>query len=265
MISLHHANMSSCAQKVRFVLEQKGLEWNSIMVDLHGGENLTPEFLKLNPKGVIPVLLDDEDTIIESGNICLYLDEKYPETPLMPTTFKGRSDVRVMLQLIDEHVHSDISACTYTMAFGPRLRAANDTPEKLAAYLASIPDAGKRRFRESIITLGIDCPEFELAVVRTAALLERLDGMLQDSDYLVGSELTIADIAYAPYLSRLEHLKMEILWTDKTAIADWFARIKETVGYQKGLADWFAPEIMENMARTGQEHTGKVAEILASR
>ena len=81
MISLYQAGMSSCSQKVRFVLEQKQLPWHRIDVNLHKDENYSQEFKQINPKAIIPVLNDDGDLIFESNNICLYLDEKFPQVP----------------------------------------------------------------------------------------------------------------------------------------------------------------------------------------
>lgn len=262
MMSLYQAPMSSCSQKVRFILEQKGLECEQINVDLHGGENLKPEFLKLNPKGVVPVLRDDEDIILESNNICIYLDEKYPQIPLMPGDPKGRSDVRVLLQNIDEQVHSDIAACTYTIAFRERLQSTYNTPEKLADYLSSIPDAGKRQFRKNVLTQGLACIEFETGVKRSAAMIERLEALLQKSAYLVGDELTIADIAYSPYITRLDHLGMSLLWQDKPAVEKWYEVLKESKGYQRGIRDYFNDEVIAGMKAAGQSAVSEVIAIL---
>ena len=67
MLELYHSPMSPCAQKVRTVLAEKGLEWKSHHLDLRGtGDNLRPEYLKLNPNGVVPTLVDDGRVIIES-------------------------------------------------------------------------------------------------------------------------------------------------------------------------------------------------------
>lgn len=262
MMKLYQAGMSTCTQKVRFVLEEKGLPWEGIAVDLHGAENYSPEFRKINPKAIIPVLDDDGDIITESNNICVYLDEKYPQTPLMPASFKARSDVRVLLQLIDEQVHTDSSACTYAMAFAARIRKTYDTPEKLDAYLASMPDAGRRNSKREVIVNGADSKEFEVAVTRLAAMLKHIDGLLQSSAYLVGDSLTIADIAYSPYMTRLEHLKMDYMWSDKPAVAAWFARLKETKGYQKGITDFFNPDVMERMGAAGAASESAVRAIL---
>ncbi|MCL4139387.1 UNVERIFIED_CONTAM: hypothetical protein GTU68_009489 [Idotea baltica] len=255
--------MSSCSQKVRFMLAQKGLDYENINVDLHGGENLESDFLKLNPKGVVPVLVDDEEVILESNNICIYLDEKYPENSLMPSTAKGRSDVRVLLQQIDENVHYDISACTYTIGFRPRLQKTYDTPEKLADYLASIPDAGKREFRKNIITKGLQSLEFEVGVKRSAAMIGRLDALLQNSDYLVGDDLSVADICYSPYITRLDHLAMSYIWQDKPAVKDWYARLQETEGYQRGFNDYFNEDVIAKMNAAGDAARKQMEEVLA--
>lgn len=263
MIRLYQAGMSSCTQKVRFVLEQKGLPWQGIAVDLHNAENYSEEFVKINPKAIIPVLDDDGEIIFESNNICLYLDEKYPQTPLMPDTAKGRSDVRTLLQLIDEQVHTDSSVCTYAMAFRGHIRKTYDTDEKLDAYLADMPDAGRRYTKRQIIVHGTECPEFEIAVIRLNAMLELLEKHLSQTSYLVGDQLTIADIAYSPYLTRLEHLNMQNLWSDKPSVASWYEGIQKMTGYEKGLRDFFVDDVIAGMRAAGDQYADKISEILA--
>lgn len=264
MISLYQAAMSSCTQKVRFVLEQKGLSWEGIDVDLHNAENYSAEFKKLNPKAIIPVLNDNGDIIIESNNICLYLDDKYPQTPLMPNTAKGRSDVRTLIQLVDEQVHNDSSICTYAMAFRPRILSTYNTNEKLDAYLAEVPDAGRRHTKRQVIVHGTDSPEFEIAVTRLQAMLVLLEQRLQNSSHLVGDELTIADIVYSPYLTRLDHLNMQYLWSDKPAVATWYQDLQKTVGYQKGLRAFFVDEGIAGMRAAGDKSRERIEAILAA-
>jgi glutathione S-transferase len=84
MLELHHNNISVCAQKVRIVLAEKNLPWTGRHVSLAKGEQLTPEFKKLNPRGVVPVLVHDGSTIVESSVICSYLDDVFPDPPLSP-------------------------------------------------------------------------------------------------------------------------------------------------------------------------------------
>ena len=80
MIDLYHDNLSVCAQKVRIVLAEKNQPWTNHHVNLAGGEHLTPAFKTMNPRGVVPVLVHDGNTIVESSVICSYLDEVFPES-----------------------------------------------------------------------------------------------------------------------------------------------------------------------------------------
>ena len=82
MLELYHNGMSTCSQKVRFCLAEKGVAWTGHHLDLRAGDQHTPEYLALNPNGVVPTLVDDGDVIIESTIINEYLDEKFPEPAL---------------------------------------------------------------------------------------------------------------------------------------------------------------------------------------
>ena len=82
MIKLYHNDMSSCAQKVRFALAEKELDWDGVVLDLRRGEQQQPEYLKINPKGLVPALEHDGEIIVESNIILDYLNEAFPEPPL---------------------------------------------------------------------------------------------------------------------------------------------------------------------------------------
>jgi glutathione S-transferase len=75
MLELYTNPMSPCAQKVRIVLAEKGLEWTPHQVSLKDKENLEPWYLELNPLGVVPTLVHDGKPVIESSIICEYLDD----------------------------------------------------------------------------------------------------------------------------------------------------------------------------------------------
>ena len=79
MLELYHHGSSVCAAKVRMVLSEKGLDWTGHYLDILKGDQFDPDYLKLNPKAVVPTLVDDDEVIRESTLICEYLDEKWPE------------------------------------------------------------------------------------------------------------------------------------------------------------------------------------------
>src|SRR5690242_14503370 len=84
MMILHHGWRSSASRRVRLCLEEKGLSYESHVVDMAAMEHHSPEYLKINPLGVIPTLIHDGKPLHESGTICEYLDESFPDPPLRP-------------------------------------------------------------------------------------------------------------------------------------------------------------------------------------
>ena len=78
-LELFHAHNSTCSQKVRLCLTEKGIrDWISRPVDISKRENLSPEFLAINPNGVVPAFCHDGRSIIKSAVMCEYLDEIFP-------------------------------------------------------------------------------------------------------------------------------------------------------------------------------------------
>ncbi|KAL1833379.1 glutathione S-transferase zeta class isoform X2 [Daucus carota subsp. sativus] len=83
-IKLYSFYRSSCACRVRIALNLKGIDYEYKAVNLFQGEQFSPDFLKLNPLGYVPVLVDGETTLADSFAILMYLEEKYPQYPLLP-------------------------------------------------------------------------------------------------------------------------------------------------------------------------------------
>lgn len=83
-ITLYDADPSANSDRVKLVLKEKNLAYQRITLNLRKLEQKTPEFLRLNPYGKVPVLIDDDKVLFESCIINEYLDERYPDPPLMP-------------------------------------------------------------------------------------------------------------------------------------------------------------------------------------
>ncbi|GMN22121.1 hypothetical protein TIFTF001_047376 [Ficus carica] len=109
--------MSSCAFRVRIALNLKGLNYEYVPVNLLKGEQRSSEFLKLNPLGYVPVLVDGDVVLADSLAILLCLDEKYPQHPLLPSDLRRKA---LNLQSVDQRVFSTIHE-------SPRLRVCVDT------------------------------------------------------------------------------------------------------------------------------------------
>lgn len=79
------------ALRVRWTLQELGVEFDAVSVNMLAGEHVSPEFLRLNPAGKLPVLIDDDQVLTESAAIVLHLAEKYPEGNLLPTDLAERA------------------------------------------------------------------------------------------------------------------------------------------------------------------------------
>ena len=101
MMILHHGWRSSASRRVRLCLEEKGLAYEGHVVDMANMEHHSPEYLKINPLGVIPTLIHDGRPLHESGTICEYLDETFPDPPLRPDTPYERAEMRNWIRHID--------------------------------------------------------------------------------------------------------------------------------------------------------------------
>ena len=99
---LYDFGNSVCCQKVRITLVEKGLTWEARRVDLFKTEQYDPEYLKLNPKGVVPTLVHDGTPIIESTLICEYIDDTFPDPPLIPKEPAERTRMRLWSKFVDE-------------------------------------------------------------------------------------------------------------------------------------------------------------------
>lgn len=261
MLVLHHNDMSSCSQKVRFVLEEKGIAWSSEELNLRLGEQFNKEYTALNPKAVVPTLVEGEMVITESAVIAQYLDERFPGRSLTPSDPLGRARLRLWIHPIDEYLHNDISIMSNAMVFADEIRAANDTEEKLERYLASIPDPQKRALRRELVTEGTNAGVFRIALWRYKKFFGRISATLSSSPFLLGDVMTLADVVCLPYIIRFQHLNQGHLLRDLPGIENWHHRMCDTDGYRKGIEKWFKQKGIDNMMAAGAAKGGEIEKI----
>jgi glutathione S-transferase len=252
VIELYHFALSTCSQKVRLVLAEKRLDFVSHEVNLMAGEQHDPEYVKLNPKHVVPTLVHDGRVLVESSLIIKYLDDAFPEPPMRPADALGRYAVDRWLKHADELLHP--AAPPVTFAIGPRNLLLQQPPEVREANIAAIPDPVQRATRRSVLEHGVKAPEFAGAL---RVFLDTLDGMeaeLVDRAWISGERFGLADATLLPYVLRLEHLAMDPL-LDPAArphVADWLARVKALPSYAAAVDAWAVPAGVEMMRSNGK-------------
>jgi len=148
MLELYHSINSVCAQKARIALAEKGLAYKEYLMTL-GGDQFDPAYMKLNPNAVVPTLIHDEQPIIESSVILYYLDEAFPEKPLMPAALLARAKVRLFNKLIDEYVHNSCTILTFATAFRPGLLRLS--PEEREAGFAKAPSKKRSEYKRDVV------------------------------------------------------------------------------------------------------------------
>jgi Glutathione S-transferase, C-terminal domain len=129
--------------------------------------------------------------------------------------------------------------------------AVHNTPAALEAYYAAVPDPALRAVYTDVVPQGTKAPRFRGALSAWKQLLKDMSTALEASDWLVGAEETLADIAYIAYLCRLEHLTFIDVWSAYPKVAEWFRRMKQTEGYRLGIEAWLNPKYLALMSERG--------------
>lgn len=249
MLELYHNNISVCAQKVRLVLAEKRLTWTSRHIDLRRGEHLTPEFLKINPRGLVPVLVHDGEVVVESTLICEYLDDVFPEPPLKPASPLRRARMRLWSKTVDEGLHVACGTLSFAAVFARQLRDGLSR-EALEARLAQMPDPARRERQRQLIELGLAAPFVKDAVRLHDKAIREMDAALAGGGpWLMGEQFTLADAVMAPYVERLDRLTLAGFWQeDRPRVGEWLRRLKARPSFAEAF-DAFHPHDYDDLLR----------------
>ena len=203
---LHFAG-SSCSQKTRIFLNLKGVAWESHPVNLAAQKNYTPWFLGINPRGLVPVLVHDGRVIIESNDILAYLEEIFPEPPLIPD---GKMAQAAALLKEEDDLHLDIRTLTMRFVF-PEFMV-RKRPAALTTYAEDEGEIDGRldphkeveiRFWREMAAHGITDAQAGEAAQNFRRYLVRLEANLAQHPFLLGDTLSVVDIAWYIYVHRL--------------------------------------------------------------
>jgi len=223
--TLYNAPQSTCSQRVRFVLNAKKISFAEIKLNLLAGDQLKPDYLALNPNGVVPTLDHDGAIVIDSSVIIEYLDEVVPTpesfTPRDPVT---RARMRALMRFIDEMPAAAVRVPTFNLAFLPRFAAMSE--EEFLAFAESKPL--RKEFMLTMGRKGFPQKEMDAATQRLRRTYERMDLEIEKSGgpWLLGEEISLADIALMPAIVRMADLGQETAWQDLPRVERWYDAIR---------------------------------------
>jgi glutathione S-transferase len=229
-VHLFHFAFSNCSQRVRLALTEKGVAWASHPVDLPNQAHLAPEFLALNPKGVVPVLVHDGRTIIESNDIIAYIDAQFDGPPLLPA---GDADRAFTTETIDRAsaVQPALKLLSHEFLFklGRRMNE-----EQLAAFAAKGPSPELLQFmRDFCSPEGFGDARIRAAAAEFADAFSGLDGRLNRNVWLSGPAFGLADISWAGNVHRMALMRWPL---DRTpALSRWYQRVKARPAFKKAI------------------------------
>ena len=231
MLTLYHFGDSLCSIKARFCLKEKGVEYEGKFVDLLRFENLEPAYLELNPNGVVPTIVHDGKAVIESTVINEYVDDVFGGPKLKPADPHDRARMRVWTKMQDDIVHPAIQKPTFNLLIKPVLSKMTD--EELDEFTSRHPHEANRKLFRGAARGPVDEAAIEAAKERFHFVFGRMDKALEQGPWLVGETFSLADIAVAPTIDRLEACGLFGLFEAHPPVLDWVRRIQARPAFQR--------------------------------
>ena len=228
MLELYTHPMSPCAQKVRIVLAEKGLDWTKHHIELSQKENLTEEYLKLNPLGVVPTLVHDGRPVIESNVICEYLEDIYPTPSLRPSSHYEVANMRLWMKHVDTKLHPSCGALQWPLVMRPALMEKSE--DERQALLERIPEKPRRERQKRLVAHGLDAPD-------------------------------VIDAVHV-YRKTILQFGWTEMYDDCPRVGDWFERCRSRNSYETSVACDFPPEIMADLRAKGEQALQKIRQHL---
>lgn len=261
MLKLYHAALSPCAQKVRIALGEKGLDYVSKPIDILAKENLQPNYLKINPNGLIPALVHDGVAIIESSLINEYIDDVFVEVPLRPTEPARLASMRLWPKLVDEKLHPASGAVTWAVSLRQRFIAQGIDAAREA--IGKVKDPQRRKRQLDILENGFEAESVRESVAIYESCFQKMEDALSRGPWLVGNCFSLADIAMAPYVQGIDQWGLNDVFIDnKPKLADWFKRMTARPAFQKEVISFIPEDWGQRMKANGAAARPKLIEML---
>lgn len=200
-MKLYMTPLSPNVRRVRITAAALEIELREIVLDFAKGEHKSPEYLALNPNGAVPTLVDGDLVLSESRAIMGYLASTKPQSGLVPKDARARADLARWQFWDAAHFSPHLGTLTFETIIKPMLSLGEPRRDKIDEAFASL-----RRFG---------------AV---------LDGHLAGKDYLLGNELTLADLTIACSLMYAQQTAAPL--DDFANLQSWFLRIRDTEAWK---------------------------------
>lgn len=202
---MYHQPLSPFCRKIRLVLGEKKVEVE--LVEEKPWERRM-DYLRQNPSGKVPMLKLDGVTLAESNAIFEYLEEVFPEPPLLPKSPAARAEARRLASWFDDKFHHEVTVNLLYERVNKRLSRSGH------------PESGR-------IKLGARNIKYHL---------DYIGWLMEGRRWLAGDDMSIADFSAAAQLSCLDYIG-DVDWSRSESLKDWYAKVKSRPAFRSILAD----------------------------
>lgn len=231
-VHLYHFGLSSCSQRVRLALEEKGVTWLGHMIDLHKLENVSPEYQQIHPKGYVPALVHDGQLVTESLDIIRYIDENFAGPVLLPESAENTKVLDHWMTLTNENQWS-LKTLTYELLF-KKLGHFSDEKE-VQYYITHQQNPELVQFIKDF-TAGFPQERIQGCQEEVDFFLTELDLALSSSPFVAGDQFSLADIAVVVNVHRYQLLQINL--KHFSAINRWYQKMEARPSFQKAIREY---------------------------
>jgi|TARA_X000001036_G_scaffold269277_1_gene249995 glutathione S-transferase len=225
-IHLLNYQFSACSMKTRIYLNLKNIPFKSHQINLSAGENFSQWFQGINPRSLVPVLIHDGDVHIESNDILQYLEGCFENNPLIPADKKMK--VSELLSF-EDNLHIDIRNITFRFMVpkllnkGKKAKPKSNDKATLNGEADPLDDVN-RNFWKEYEEFGIKDEDVTESLSKMNSALKNIDSILNGNEYILGSNLSVIDIAWFIYVTRIQHANYP-LQERHPNVYEWYKRL----------------------------------------
>ncbi|WP_290771017.1 glutathione S-transferase family protein [Hoeflea sp.] len=264
MLTLYHSGSSVCSQKVRLALAEKGIPWTSRNLDMTKGEHQTPDYLKLNPNGVVPTLVTDTGDVIRESSVIIEYVDALAAPLLMPVRGSAVWQTRLWLIRCIE-IHAAINSLTFATVIR-KMVLGSMTAEQLEDWLARAPGPDITEKRRDLMNRGAQSPHVDGAVATLDGVFRDMDTALRNGPWLMGDDYSLADCALLAYVDRVRRLGLGGLYEGRFgSIAYWLERSRARPSYGSAIQAYYDDETETKYLAAGSEAWPQIAARLLVR